>query len=136
MTLDANRTLIRNFHQAIMVERNLEQVAQFMRDPLIDHDETGEPETLEHVKQSFEAFFKAFPDLQYKLDVVMAEDDLVSCMMTLSGTQQGEFMGAPPSQKAFTVTAMAFFRIADGQIIERWDWVDRMALRTQLGIQN
>lgn len=136
MSLDANKELVRRFHQAVMVERQLEQVAQFMRDPLLDRDSTGKPETLAHVKQAFDTYFTAFPDLQATLDDLTAERDLVVCRLTLSGTHQGEYMGAAPSWKPFSVSAMHIFRIADGQIVERWEWVDRMGLRTQLGIQN
>ncbi|MCC6801374.1 MAG: ester cyclase [Anaerolineae bacterium] len=136
MSVDANKQLVRKFHQAVMVERQLEQVAQYMRDPLVDHDSTGTSETLDHVKQSFGAYFKAFPDLQATLDDLTGERDLVVCRLTLSGTHQGEFMGAAPSGKSFSVSAMHFFRIADHKIVERWEWVDRMGLRTQLGIQN
>ena len=136
MSVDANKDLVRRFHQAVMVERQLEQVAQFMRDPLIDHDSTGNSEPLDHVKQSFDAYFKAFPDMQATIDELTAEHDMVVCRLTLSGTHQGEFMGATPSWKPFSVSAMHFFRIADKQIVERWEWVDRMGLRTQLGIQN
>ncbi len=37
MSLDANKQLIQEFHRAVMVERNLDAVAQFLRDPFVDH---------------------------------------------------------------------------------------------------
>jgi steroid delta-isomerase-like uncharacterized protein len=136
MSLDANKELIRRFHQTVMVERQLEQVAQFMRDPLTDHDSTGQPETLEHVRQSFDAYFKAFPDLQATIDDVTGENDLVTCRLTLSGTHQGEFMGHTATGKPISVSSIFAFRVAGGKIVERWEWVDRMGMRNQLGIQN
>ncbi|MBL8131654.1 MAG: ester cyclase [Anaerolineae bacterium] len=136
MSVDANKTLVSKFHQVVMVERRLDEVAQFMRDPLLDRDSKGAPETLDHVKKSFAAYFSAFPDLQSKVEDLTAEGDKVVCRLTVSGTHQGEYMGAAPTGKSFSVSAMHIFRIVDGKITERWEWVDRMGIRTQLGIQN
>ncbi|MCK6577733.1 MAG: ester cyclase [Anaerolineae bacterium] len=136
MSVDANKMLVSEFHQVVMVERRLDEVAQFMRDPLLDRDSKGVPEPLDRVKRSFAMYFSAFPDLQSKVEDITAEADKVVCRLTLTGTHQGEFMGAAPTGKSFSASAIHIFRIVDGKITERWEWVDRMGIRNQLGIQN
>ncbi|MBK8026160.1 MAG: ester cyclase [Chloroflexi bacterium] len=136
MSVDVNKNLITEFHQVVMVERRLDEVAQYMRDPLTDLNSTGKSETVQHVQQSLSSYFSAFPDLQSTIEDVTGERDLVVCRVKLSGTHQGDFMGAPPTGKPISVSAMYVFRLADKQIVERWEWVDRMGIRTQLGIQN
>ncbi len=136
MAVEQNKELVRNFCQTILVDRQLEQVAQFMRDPLNDVNESGKTESVAHVQQYFDAYFKAFPDLKATIEDVTGENDMVTCRLTLSGTHQGEFMGHAASWKPFSVSSIQMFRVADGKIVERWEWVDRLGLRTQLGIQN
>jgi predicted ester cyclase len=53
----------------------------------------------------------------------------------VSGTHEGEFMGAPPSGNRIEVDAMTFVRFGpDGKIVERWTRLDEVGLLTQLGL--
>jgi len=134
MSLDANKQLIQEFHRAVMVERNLDAVAQFLRDPFVDHSAPSEDGLASYV-QWLQTYLTAFPDFTVETEDFIAEDDLVSTHLKITGTQQSEFLGAPATWKPFTISGMQLYRIADGKISERWGWVDVMSLRTQLGIQ-
>ena len=79
-------------------------------------------------------FRSAFPDLTSKIDVLMAEGDLVAGRMTTSGTQRGEFMGIPPTNKSFTMTEVHIVRIANGKAVEHWGNSDDMSMMQQLGV--
>lgn len=136
MSVDANKALVRDFHQAVMVERKVEEVAQYMRDPIVHHETADKQLTLEQVKQDIQDWWASFPDLSTSIESMSGEDEKVVCHLSLMGTHQGAFMGVQPSGKAFSVSAMQIFRVVDGKIVERWNWVDLMALRSQLGIQN
>ena len=46
----------------------------------------------------------------------------------MSGTHQGEFLGIPPTGKAFKVTHIQIYRFAGGKIVEHW------AVRDDLGM--
>lgn len=136
MSVDANKEFVRQFHQTVMVERKLDEVAQFMRDPLVDHAAPGEQASLEQYTQSLASFFSAFPDLQSSIGDLTGDGDFVVLRLDLSGTHQGEFMGAQPTGKAFQIGSIQTYRIADNIIVERWQFLDLMGLRMQLGIQN
>ena len=64
---------------------------------------------------------------------IVAEDDFVAVRMTQRGTHEGTFMGIEPTGNAFEIEAMAFVRLEDGKIIERWGRPDLPDLLRQLG---
>jgi steroid delta-isomerase-like uncharacterized protein len=68
--------------------------------------------------------FKAFPDLHYTIDHVVAENDLVALNLTATGTQKDEFLGHAATNRMITFKEMFFFRLADKRIVEGWGVVD------------
>ena len=64
---------------------------------------------------------KAFPDLQYKVDHVVAEGSLVSWQRTHEGTQQADFMGYKATGKTVKWQELIVARFTDdGKIAEEW----------------
>ncbi|XSC47467.1 ester cyclase [Bradyrhizobium sp. RDT10] len=74
-----------------------------------------------------------FPDIQWTLEELVAEDDKVAARFTMRGTHQGTFLDVPPSGNKIQVKAMNFYRIADGQIIEEHGQPDLLGLLQQIG---
>jgi steroid delta-isomerase-like uncharacterized protein len=80
-------------------------------------------------------FREAFPDLRWRVDLVLAEDDLVAARWTASGTQTGRWGGAPPSGKSAEFSGVNIFRFGkDGKVIEIWNHRDDLGLMEQLGL--
>ena len=52
-----------------------------------------------------------------------------------TGTNQGPFppLSAEPTNRRAVLTGMVFWRVRDGQIVERWATLDRLGLMQQLG---
>ncbi len=53
---------------------------------------------------------------------------------TCRGAHKGEFMGVPPSGKEVAMTAILIHRLANGKMVEDWEWSDNLGFMTQLGI--
>ena len=71
---------------------------------------------------NFVAMFKAaFPDLHITIDQEIVEGDTMASRFTMTGTHQGEFMGAPPSGKSFRVSGVDIIRFADGLSLNNTD---------------
>jgi predicted ester cyclase len=51
----------------------------------------------------------------------------------MRGTHDGAFMGVPPSGRQIRVSAMNFYRIADGKIVEEFGQPDMFGLMLQIG---
>ena len=74
------------------------------------------------------------PDLHLAIDDLFAEGDRVVFRVTIRGTHQGAFMGAAPTGKQITATAVDIARLADGRIVEHWGQMDTLDLMQQLGL--
>jgi predicted ester cyclase len=72
--------------------------------------------------------------LHFTVEDIIAEGDKVVARLTARGTQQGEFMGIPPTGKRATVTAIDINRMVGGKSVEHWLEMDTLGLLQQLGV--
>jgi predicted ester cyclase len=85
-------------------------------------------------KEFSKSLFQGFPDIQQKIEDVIAEGNIVVYRTTIQGTNTGEFLGAPATGKAIKVNDFTLLRIANGQIIEMWYETNLLEVMQQLGI--
>jgi len=76
---------------------------------------------------------RAFPDHQYRIDLMFACRDTVTVLYTYTGTHQDTILGIPPTGNSIAVPEMAIFRIENDLIVEQWVVFDEYLLRRQLG---
>ena len=74
-----------------------------------------------------------FPDIQWTLEEMIAEDDKVAARFTMRGTHHGSFFGVPPTGKTIAVQALNFYRLSGGQFIEERGQPDLLGLLIQIG---
>jgi steroid delta-isomerase-like uncharacterized protein len=74
-----------------------------------------------------------FPDIQWSLDDLVAEDDRVAARFTIRATHTGPFFGVPPSGKAIVGQSTSFYRIKDGKITEDYGMPDMFGILRQIG---
>lgn len=89
---------------------------------------------LEGYKQTVTMFRDPFPDIQYTLEDMIAEEDKVATRWTGRGTHKGEFMGVAPTGKQVTITGIQITRHVGGKIVEIWDEMDNLGMMQQLGV--
>jgi len=77
-------------------------------------------------------FNTAFPDLEVRVLMTVAEDDKVAAHQRWRGTHHGEFLGMPATGKKVEFTSTAILLIHDGLIAQAWDEVDLLGLQLQL----
>src|SRR5215217_4362620 len=76
----------------------------------------------------------SFPDLRGTVeDVLLAEDGRLMGRVTWHGTQQGMFLGLPPTHKAVAFAVIHILRFDAGQIVEWWGVADVFGALVQLG---
>jgi steroid delta-isomerase-like uncharacterized protein len=127
------KSLLRRFYQETSAG-NLDVVDELVADDFIDHEEfPGLEPDKEGVKKFFAMFRTAFPDARMEPHEMLADGDLVSCRATFTGTQQGEFMGVPPTGRRIEANAIDILRVRDGQFVEHWGVMDAMTMMQQLG---
>jgi steroid delta-isomerase-like uncharacterized protein len=84
-------------------------------------------------KQCFAAFWSAFPDLNAKIEEMVAEGDKVAIRVINTGTHKGGFQGVLPTGKKVSFGGRDFITLRDGKIIEQRASVDMMELMQQIG---
>ncbi|APW98922.1 ester cyclase [Halobiforma lacisalsi AJ5] len=78
--------------------------------------------------------FRAMPDAEVETEALIAEGDMAAVHWTISGTQEGQLGELPATGESFTMRALAFFRIEDGEIVEKWYNPDELSMLEQLGL--
>jgi steroid delta-isomerase-like uncharacterized protein len=76
---------------------------------------------------------EGFPDIQWTLEEMIAEGDMVAARFTMRGTHEGAFFELPPTGKPIVVQAMNFYRLAGGQFVEERGQPDLLSLLQQIG---
>jgi predicted ester cyclase len=80
------------------------------------------------------SLFQGFPDIRQTIEDLLAEGDKVVYRSTLQGTNTGEFLGAPPTNKPVKVNDFTMLKISDGQIVEMWYECNLLEVMQQMGL--
>jgi steroid delta-isomerase-like uncharacterized protein len=70
------------------------------------------------LKRNVAAMRRAFPDLRFTVDEMIAEGDAVASRWTWRGTHLGAFEDIAPTGKALAATGITIFHFADGKIVD------------------
>jgi len=136
MSTEENKALMHRIYEEVFNQKNLVAIDDFIAPNFVNHSAAQLGMTggdLEHVKQFLSMVMQVFPDLHYTVEDLVAEGDKVVARLTISGTQQGAFMGIPPTGKHATISDIEIFRIANGKGVETWVQADYLGLLQQLG---
>ena len=94
----------------------------------------GMPEGFEGRKMFYSAMLAAFPDIQVRIEDILAEGNKLVTRWSAEGTQSGELMGIPATGKKVSLSGIAIDRFENGQSVEHWEIFDQMGLMQQLGV--
>lgn len=89
---------------------------------------------VEGLKKAIPILHNAFPDLEYTIDLQIAESDYVVTRVTGRGTHSGRFLGVEPTWKPVVWTQTHLSRLVDGKMVEHWADMDLLGLLQQLGV--
>lgn len=84
-------------------------------------------------KENVAVILTAFPDLDFRIEDVIAQGDRVAVRMTFTGTHTGEFMGASPTGRQIEYASYEIYRFENGRIAEEWINSDILSLLQQVG---
>lgn len=137
MDVEANKTLIRRFYDEVWASGNVDFASEVFSDDYVRHDlrpTQAEPGAAGQARIAAQ-FRQAFPDLEWHIDLVLAEGDLVAARWTATGTHNGPWGDVPPTGKRATLAGVNIFRFDDsGKVAEIWNHRDDLGLMQQLGV--
>lgn len=63
----------------------------------------------------------AFPDMEFRVNLLVESDDLIVSSWTLTGTHTGApYYDVPPSGERVRIDGTAILRMRDGKVVEHW----------------
>jgi steroid delta-isomerase-like uncharacterized protein len=101
-----------------------------MRNPGLPEEIRG-PDGFRGVVRQFRS---AFPDIDWTIEHLLDDDDMVHLHYTVRGTHEGELMGIPPTGESVEFTGMTLLRFEDGKAVDDWGVYDALGLMQQLGV--
>ena len=110
-------------------------------------DELTSPDLVEHqrfgpghapgaagVKAVIASLHRAYSDFRLEIQDLAVSGDTVWLRMKGSGTNDGSFMGHPPTGKRMEIDVFDVIRVVDGRMVEHWGVPDRLGALLQLGL--
>ncbi len=133
MSTEENKAIVRRFYD-VFLRGNLDEFDELIALNYVRHDpRPGAPPPGPAGQKLIAAALRtAFSNLQERIDLLIAEADLVVARWTLQGTHSGPYLNIPPTGKQVRFTGVNIFRLADGKIVEIWNHRDDLGLLQQL----
>ena len=135
MSTEENKVISRRIFEEAASQGNFAVIDEAIA-PTFVYRTSALPES--HGPAGFKEFFtehrRTFPDIHYTLEEVVAEGEKGVVHWTITGTNQGDLRGNPPTGKPVKVPGITIFRFANGQIVDGGTVWDALALLQQLGV--
>ena len=117
---EANKKLVRTVIEEVFNKRQPAEMDRFLVADFVEHN-PNLPQGLEGRKKFVSAVLAGFSDYRGEIVEILAEGDKVVVRTQWSGTQDGPFLGLPPSGNKVRFSTADFFRIEGGKVVEHWD---------------
>jgi predicted ester cyclase len=93
------------------------------------------PTTREDDINASRANWNAMPDIRWVVEELIADGDWVVARFTVTGTQSGEWLGIPPTNKVVKSGGIVMLRIVNGKVVEQREEFDVFGSFMQLGME-
>jgi predicted ester cyclase len=133
--MGSNREIFKEFLQFINTAD--EKLGQKLISPNAKFYVPNQPEPLQGLKgymMIIGMMRSGFSDIHWTVEDMIFEGDKVAARYTMRGTQDGNFMGIPPTGKKIEVHNMAFYKLAEGKFVEEQGLPDMFSLMMQIGV--
>jgi steroid delta-isomerase-like uncharacterized protein len=129
MSLEANKKLARRYFEEFLNQGNLCVADELCHANVAYRSPVVSIDGADRLKRFFLMIRKAFPDLHYVVEDLVAEGDKVVSSFSSRGTCLGGFEGTPLSGRQFSVPGVTILCMHDGRISEVrsfWDIYTQM----------
>jgi steroid delta-isomerase-like uncharacterized protein len=132
MSTEENKQLVQRYIET-WNRGDLQGMAQFWSPAMVHNTRTGR-HGFDEVLTIVAEFMRAFPDLRFKIEDLVADGDRVASRMTAFGTHTGEYMGVPPTGRSISCSVFGIARVVNGKLVEHWGVTDELHLMQQIGL--
>jgi steroid delta-isomerase-like uncharacterized protein len=88
----------------------------------------------EAVRHAVQMYVRAFSDLHFEIEQILASGDYVTTRWVATGTHDGELMGVPPTKKRIATHGCTVEEIRNDKLVREWIYWDTGNMLRQMGI--
>jgi predicted ester cyclase len=135
VSTEENKKSFRRLIEEVFNKWDLSVLSEIVAPDFIEHGVRGqEVRGLESFKQMLAAARISFPNSNYVIEDMLAEEDMLAVRYSFTATHKGEYMGIAPTGKKISTTSAYFCRFENGKLVEAFPFVDRLVFYQQLGV--
>lgn len=120
-----NVALVERHYGDLVNRGDMDAADRDVRADFVDHSSPpGTPRGPESVKGWITMVRAGFPDIEVAVEHSVANGEMVAVLACWRGTHGGPFFGIEATGRSIEMRGMVMWRIADGQLAERWAVLD------------
>ena len=129
-------SVVRRLIEAGFNHGDLDAAEEVTAPDLVEHQDFGPDHAAgaDGVKAVITSLRRAFSDFHLEIEDLAVDGDKVWLRMVGTGTNDGSFMGHPPTGRSMRTDVLDVLRVDDGRIVEHWGVPDRLGTLFQLGL--
>jgi ketosteroid isomerase-like protein len=129
MSLEENKDVVKHYIEFAVqghARGDLDQLSEYMTPDVMLHTPvvSNHPDHGQRIHDESRTYGTALPELELSVDEIVAEGDLVTVHLRVTGTHRGTFQRGDeahvPSGGDVDAGALAMYRVRDGKIAEIW----------------
>jgi len=134
-TIERNKAIARRYFNEVWNRGELDTLDTLLTENYVNHTPSfgNPPPGPGGLKPIVAALRRAFPDLHYEIEDIVATEDAVAIRVRMSGTHKGDLFGLPATNRHVEVEQIQIERIKDNKIVEHWRVTDELSMMKQLG---
>jgi len=130
-----NKQIARRVLVDLFEKGNLETAGELIHPAFVNHEAPPDnPQGPEGLKETINWLHGLWGPMRADVEDMICEDDKVVARVTMHGRHLGEFLGKPPTGKAFSTQQIHIWRLEDDKVIEHWSVRDDLGQALQLGL--
>ena len=134
--VEKNKQILKRLIDEAFNSRKLDVLEEILHPDFVNHQEIFPLKAKKGpavFHELYSAFFDFFSDVKADYTHVISEGDYIVARDFITGTNDGEMMGNPPTGKKVKFEVFHLYRVEGDQLIERWGLTDDLSLGKQLG---
>ena len=132
------RTITKRAWDEAFHKGNVDALDEILAPDLVHHQPPmPDLKGLTAYKQMVAEMRKAFSDITFAFDEMIAEGDVSAARWTFQGTHTGQMPNmppAPPTGRRVTMTGIGLVHLVNGKVKEMWQYPDMLGFMQQLGV--
>jgi predicted ester cyclase len=134
MSTEMNKTIARREAEEFEGKANLKVADEVFAPNYCLHFPGYPPMDVDGHKMLMSAFRGGFPDMRVTIEEQVAEGNLVTNRLKMTGTNTGSFQGIPATGKQVIIVGINIMRFEGEKIVEIRGVLDVMGLMQQIGV--